>query len=138
MDTRDGLYKRIKLSPFDENGRWILLEDFTYYVWYKGSEEAITVPAGFIFNGMSIPRILWIAFQPMDSDTIIASLIHDHLFYTKQYSLRRSDYIFYEVLTVCGVFWLKRILLYIGLGFGSWHAFRKNTWISFKYDIIDP
>lgn len=32
MDTRDGLYKRIKLSPFDENGRWILLEDFTYYV----------------------------------------------------------------------------------------------------------
>jgi hypothetical protein len=113
LALRDGLFKRVKISPFDASGKWILLEEFVYHVGFKGSEETIVIPAGFIFNGMSIPRVFWGFVHPMSADTIIASLVHDYLFYTKMYSLDKSDYIFYEILTVCEVFWLEKILLYV-------------------------
>lgn len=125
LNLRDGLFARIKLSPFDEYGNWILLEDFTYYIWEKWSSEPIRIPAGFIFNGMSIPRFFWWAAHPLSCDTIVAALVHDYLFTTLMYSLERCDYIFYEVMEVCNVNPMKRVLLYVWLGFGSKYVYNK-------------
>lgn len=126
MIKRDWLFQRIAIAPFDHNGNWILLEEFTYHIGYKWSAEIIIVPAGFIFNGMSIPRIFWWFAHPMTSDTIIASLLHDYIFCTRQYSLEKSDYIFYDALRACQVNQYKAVLLYIGLGFWSWYVWKKD------------
>lgn len=126
MIKRDWLFQRIAIAPFDHNGNWILLEDFTYHIGYKWSHETIIVPAGFIFNWMSIPRIFWWFSHPMTSDTIIASLLHDYLFDTKMYSLERSDYIFYDTLLACQVNQYKAIVLYVWLWFGSWYVWNTK------------
>lgn len=114
------LYKRVKISPLPNKRQWILLEDFTYDLWFKGNKRRIKIPAWFIFNWASIPRIFHIVSTPMSNDTIIAALVHDYLFYTKQYSLSKSDDIFNEVMEVCWVNKIKRVLLYLWLKMWSW------------------
>lgn len=116
------LYARVKLSPFDNYWNWILLEDFTYYVGYKWSSEQITIPKGFIFNGMSIPRIFWWFANPMETDGIIASLIHDWLYEQQIYTLQQTDEIFHEVLIVCGMSMSKAGILFLWLKCGSWYT----------------
>lgn len=126
LTLRDGIFQRVAIAPFDHMGNWILLEDFTYHIWFKWSPETITVPAGFIFNWMSIPRLFWWFAHPMESDTIIASLVHDHCFYTRKYSLSKSDWIFYDALIACQVNKYKAFVLYRGLRLWSWYVWYKN------------
>ena len=59
-----------------------LVEDFTY-TWEKnGNSYKITVPAGFIFDGASVPRIAW-TISGIRPDGLIraAALIHDWIYH---------------------------------------------------------
>lgn len=49
------------------------------------SGDVIQIPKNFEFDGSSVPRFLWWAF-PSYGDFFFAALIHDYLYYTKQYS----------------------------------------------------
>ena len=110
-----GLYKRFKISPFDSTGKWIVLEDFEYHLQFKWSGNTIIIPAWFIFNWASIPRIFWVFFTPMDTDTIIASAVHDFLYEKKLFTRKKSDEIYYEVMTVCNTPSLKKVLQFLWL-----------------------
>ena len=62
---------------------------------------------------MSIPRIFWWFANPMETDVIIASLIHDWLYEQQIYTLQQTDEIFHEVLIVCGMSMSKAGILFL-------------------------
>lgn len=125
-----GLYKRVNFQPL-QNNKWMLTIPFTYYVGTKDSDHPINIEQGFVFDGASIPRIFHWIFTPMDTDTIIAALIHDKIFNTpelrQRYTLQEANDIFYEVMIVCWVNKAKAIALYLWLSVGSWYVRKKKT-----------
>jgi len=52
--------------------RWQLIEPFHC--------EGITVPAGYVFNGSSVPRLLWWLYPPSYAPAWEASCIHDYCY----------------------------------------------------------
>ena len=57
---------------------WEVLQSFTYEVGHLGSGESIEVPAGFVSDLASVPRIFW-PFLPPDGDYSQAAVLHDWL-----------------------------------------------------------
>ncbi len=92
------------LSP-QPNGRdWKLFRSFTYHIGTKYSREKIMVPAGFITDFATIPKLfLW--WLPYWAKYNKAPVIHDQLYKTKQImgkpiTQKRADDIFLEAMLV--------------------------------------
>lgn len=61
--------------------RWQLTKDFVVVVIYRdGFEEVVVVPIGYIFDGSSIPRILWWMFPPSYGPAWRAAAVHDFIY----------------------------------------------------------
>ena len=60
--------------------------------------QAIRVPAGFEFDGASIPRFFWRVVTPGRPWLLRASCIHDFMYERALYTKRRADKIFKEIL----------------------------------------
>ncbi len=86
---------------------WEVVQDFSYEVGCLGSGEKITVPAGFVSDLASVPRIFWTLFPP-DSSYSQAAVLHDWLCVKrgaveKSYDYKQVSYIFYESMLVLDV-----------------------------------
>ena len=68
------------------SGKYKLKEDFTF----SNSEGTWTVPAGFTFNGASVPRIPFVH-AIFGGKAIEASCLHDFLYKTKPCSRKTAD-----------------------------------------------
>ena len=119
------IYERLKISPIWRN-KWVLLEDFTYYTIAKWEWEEINIPKWFIFDWASIPRIFYIIGTPMATDTLIAAVIHDYLYKTQIKTRQESDDLFYNVMKLCKVFILKRVIYYLWVRIWWW-VIRNKT-----------
>ena len=101
---------------------WETVEKFTYEVGKLGSGEAITVPAGFITDLASIPRIFWI-FYPSDSNYSQASVLHDWMVVNKgyvdgrYYNYKQTTAIFFEAMGVLNVSYISRKIIYYSVLF---------------------
>lgn len=86
-----------------------LLAPFTYY----SSRGAITVPAGFVTDGASIPRIFWTALAQF-GPWFGAAIIHDFLYseFNTRFDRRTSDLLFKEAMFNAGLDWPRRELIY--------------------------
>jgi hypothetical protein len=74
----------------------LLLEDF-HYKTLRGTH--ITVKAGFVFDGASIPKCAWsIIGSPFSSTYIRSALIHDILYVTEAFDREFCDKLFKEML----------------------------------------
>lgn len=88
---------------------WQLLQPFMYDVGSEGSGNTITVPAGFITDGASVPRFLW-ALLPSWGSYSRAAVVHDFLCallnkgtpHPLAPTRQRADAILYEAMVVCG------------------------------------
>ena len=101
-----------------EDGRRRLLAPFKY----QNRDKLITVPAGFEFDGASIPKFAWsIIGGPFSSGNFRPSVIHDFLCVTEDHPLydRRHD-IFYEMLKIEGKSWWKRKIMKIAVVIWGW------------------
>jgi hypothetical protein len=65
-----------------------LVEDFT--------AAGVTVPAGFEFDGASVPRILWTLFNPV-GELFEASIVHDYMYENAIGTKQEADNKFYEI-----------------------------------------
>lgn len=66
------LFQRF-LKSFEAR-KWEVIEDYTLYLpWLN---ENVLVPKGFIFDGASVPRFLWLLVDPTGI-LFLGSLIHD-------------------------------------------------------------
>lgn len=72
-----------KDRPSIRSGRslWGVQREIKYQVGHDPT-EIITVPAGFVTDLTSVPRLVW-SFYPPDGPWVKAAVIHDFLYYTK-------------------------------------------------------
>jgi hypothetical protein len=86
-----------------------LLSPFTYISSYG----IITVPAGFITDGASIPRLFWTALMPF-GPYFAAAIIHDYLYsaFNIRFNREQSDLIFKEAMFNLGLDWPRREAIY--------------------------
>ena len=108
-----------------DDGRWILVEPFSYEIGDKGSGILISVPAGFVTDFASVPRILrWLI------DTVgthgKAAVLHDYLYSRGVPTRLIADAVFLEAMGVLGVPCLRRWLMFHGVRCGGWYAWRKH------------
>jgi hypothetical protein len=70
-------------------------------VMYGINGEHRIVPAGFNFDGATIPRCMWslAGFSPLDRDTLLAACIHDWLLSRKSMPRVMADAWFVSVLS---------------------------------------
>lgn len=108
-----------QLEPLS-NDTWKVLSEFDYCVGtVENPTDIIKVPAGFITDLASIPRIFWNILPPFGEYTK-ASIIHDYMYTTHCRPKEVADKIFLEAMEVLGVAsWRRNLMYYAVKYFGS-------------------
>jgi len=94
---------------------------------YRSSRGTITVPAGFVTDGASIPRVFWSILEPF-GPYFEAALIHDFLYspWNRRFTRRQADLIFKEAMFNSGLDWVRRETIYRAVRLGGWASFKGN------------
>ncbi|HFE7524033.1 TPA: DUF1353 domain-containing protein [Salmonella enterica subsp. enterica serovar Newport] len=92
---------------------WRVHEPFAFYLSDDNS-DVIEVPAGFITDLATIPRIFW-SLMPPDGKYAKAAIIHDYLYDNALRAKREADRIFLDGMTVQGVPKWKRTVMYLAV-----------------------
>lgn len=130
LDNRD--------APSIRAGRslWALRDDLTYQTGGDAT-ELVTVPAGFVTDLASVPRVVW-SFYPPDGPWVKAAIIHDFLYDTegsgvwykrqgisrgRSYSRAESDAILKEGMADRGIGRWEQLVIWAAVrigGKGGW------------------
>lgn len=115
--------KPLRVEAVDDTD-WKIIEEFDYYIGAVDSNAYVSVPAGYITDFASIPRVFWSILPPWGPYGK-AAVIHDFLCSDKYYMQRvagvvskvpvtrkRADDIFLEAMTVLGVSTATRNVIY--------------------------
>ncbi|MED62060.1 DUF1353 domain-containing protein [Salmonella enterica] len=89
---------------------WRVYEPFEFYLSDDNS-DVISVPAGFITDLVSVPRIFWTLLPP-DGKYAKAAIIHDWMYDNALRTKKEADKIFLDGMTVLGVPRWKRTIMY--------------------------
>ncbi|ECH9713658.1 DUF1353 domain-containing protein [Salmonella enterica subsp. enterica serovar Javiana] len=89
---------------------WRIHEPFEFYLSDDNS-DIISVPAGFITDLASVPRIFWTLLPP-DGKYAKAAIIHDWMYDNALRTKKEADLIFLDGMTVLGVPRWKRTIMY--------------------------
>lgn len=109
----------------DDGNHWKLLTEFDYERGLLGSGDIIRVPAGFITDFASVPKILWNILPPIGLAGK-AAVIHDWLYAGQQFSRAETDGIYLEAMAALGVGWAQRYAMYAGVRLGGWVAWKEH------------
>ncbi len=116
---------------------WILTEDWKYNI----DGEEYVIPAGFQFDGASIPKFLRTFFSPVGV-LLIGGLVHDYAYKYKtllevnkkktmgELTQKRADEIFRDINIIVNGFYSMNYLAYWSLrigGFVAWNGHRKRN-----------
>lgn len=94
-----------------------LLDDFRCFYDGKeikiGSGFLITVPRGFITDGVSSPKFAWPIVGPFGT-AFPAAIVHDWCFspFNDRFNWKESNWMFLKLMKSCGVPFWKRQLIY--------------------------
>ncbi|EEH9150712.1 DUF1353 domain-containing protein, partial [Salmonella enterica subsp. enterica serovar Kentucky] len=89
---------------------WRVYEPFEFYLSSDNS-DAIEVPAGFVTDLASVPRIFWTLLPP-DGKYAKAAIIHDYMYDNALRTKKEADRIFLDGMIVLGVPKWKRMIMY--------------------------
>lgn len=124
----------------NEEWLWVNDKDFRYYVWEDNGDDYVDVPSWYVFDWASVPMVLWMLIQKVETDTITSACLHDYLYTDyRKYGRIKSDLIFYESLMVYNIprelknkkyfeafiLTMKYILMTIWLLLFSWFVWYK-------------
>ena len=84
----------------------------------------LTIRAGFVTDGASVPRGLWNVLPPFGRYSQ-AALLHDWLYYSGEYTRAAADRLFLDAMRSCGVPLWKRWVMYSGVRMGGWVAWNR-------------
>lgn len=88
-------------------------DDFPWERGYLGSGDVITIPKGFLTDGVSAP---WYAEWALPIDDMLpAAVLHDWLLSQLQWEKRLVDLEFKQAMKACGVPCLTRELAYLAV-----------------------
>ncbi len=101
------------------DGRIQLDEPLYQNIWLmQGVEFRVVVPAGFVSDGASIPRLFWaIIGPPIGSSHLLPAIVHDYLCeQARDYNERvLGDAVFFKLLRDFDVPRWRRTLMYIAV-----------------------
>jgi hypothetical protein len=91
-----------------------------WYFWV--GNVAYWIPAGYIFDGASIPRIFWTLIgSPFQPDFWAAALAHDWLYLTHLVGRKIADDVIYQILRQSGVNTFKAHVIWAAVrGCAAW------------------
>ncbi|EBV2374764.1 DUF1353 domain-containing protein [Salmonella enterica] len=92
---------------------WRVYEPFEFYL-SEDNSDAISVPAGFVTDLATVPRIFW-SVMPPDGKYAKAAIIHDYLYDNALRTKKEADLIFLDGMAVLGVPKWKRIVMYLAV-----------------------
>ena len=116
---------------------WVLTEDWKYNI----DDEEYVIPAGFQFDGASIPKFLRTFFSPVGV-LLMGGLVHDYAYKYKtllkknkkdtmgELTQKRADEIFRDSNIIVNGFYTMNRLAYWSLrigGFMAWNGHRKRN-----------
>ncbi|EGA3604982.1 DUF1353 domain-containing protein [Salmonella enterica] len=107
---------------------WRVHEPFAFYLSDDNS-DVISVPAGFVTDLATIPRIFW-SVMPPDGKYAKAAIIHDYLYDNALRTKKEADLIFLDGMTVLGVPKWKRTIMYWAVrlfGRGNYHGHQQTA-----------
>jgi hypothetical protein len=111
----------------DEDGKIREIElcrDWWIEIFYKGRWISIWIPAGYTFDGASIPRMFWsIIGSPFDPVFWAAALIHDWLYLMHQLPRSVADEVLRLALIQCEAFGLQARIMWAAVrscGYPAW------------------
>lgn len=107
------------LPPSFQPPRWEVWEGFRYAVGsLEAPEEVIEVPAGFKFDGASVPWVFRMLVPMAHPNYIQATALHDRMLESKAYTRKHCDLVFHEALGVLGMprFWRGAMYCAVRLG----------------------
>lgn len=116
------------LSPVNGSGKWEIKKPFRYWIHKLHEGPVVTVPAGFVTDFASIPRMFWNILPPWGKYGK-AAIVHDYLYQTGLYPKKRCDLIFLEAMELLGVNWFVRNTMYQAVnwfGFVAWNGHREK------------
>lgn len=98
---------------------------------FANTEVMIEVKKGWYTDGGSVPRWLWNILPPVGTKAFKAYILHDALWqcrvqYKGMYSMDFTNAILDEANKDCGVSWLRRKLIQIGVS--KWTYFAWHKW----------
>jgi len=137
----------IPITKRGERRRWLLKEEWSFGLILRAQDYII--PAGFIFDGASIPRIFWNILSPTGY-LFLAGLIHDFIYkysflytrnvypdgdigriYKERYNQKGADYIFEDLANKISmdskIFTRASLLALRGFGSFTWNRYRKEN-----------
>lgn len=97
-----------------------------YVTTIPGVLHVVEIPAGYRFDGASIPRLAWsIIGAPFEPDFCLAACVHDwyceHSHESGDYQARViGDAVFLALLKQAGVPRRRRVLMYMAVRLNSW------------------
>ncbi|EBG1926342.1 DUF1353 domain-containing protein [Salmonella enterica] len=92
---------------------WRVYEPFEFYI-SDDSSDVISVPAGFVTDLATVPRVFW-SVMPPDGKYAKAAIIHDYLYDNALRTKKEADLIFLDGMAVLGVPKWKRIVMYLAV-----------------------
>lgn len=108
---------------FAGNQKWLVLAPYSYTT-KRG--ERIEIPAGFVTDLTSIPRLLWSLYPP-HGNYLPAAVVHDYLYWLQDRERGKCDAILGEAMEACeGVSRLTRWVVMRGVRIGGWASFRGH------------
>lgn len=109
-----------------EEWGYLLLSDYEFS--YRGVKYK--VPAGFWFNGASIPKLFWqVICSPFDPRILEAALVHDWLYTSKILEREQADE--YLLCSLKGFNRLQEVAIHRAVRLGGGLAWRDN-----KLDLL--
>lgn len=117
------------VEPLPDGRNWRLVEEFEF--WYEDKEErrTIKIPAGFVTDFASVPRLFWNALPPWGKYGK-AAVVHDYCYRTGCLSRKKCDQIFLEGMRVLGVPFWKRHVMYWAVRLFGGYAYKGRSYTS--------
>ena len=111
------IFDQPEAEAVPHTNRMRLTEDFCFY--YNG--KAYWIPAGFTWDGASIPRAVWsIIGAPSEPDFWAATLVHDWVYLTHIFSRAETDEALFQILGESDVsLWRRRCIWAAVRAFGG-------------------
>lgn len=108
---------------FVDGKHWELTEDLTLTT---PAGDVIVVPAGFVTDFASIPRVFWSLIGDPGGPWAPAAVVHDYLYRTGLLPRAEADAIFRDVMAIHGIRGTKRWVMWATVRAAGWLAYEKD------------
>ena len=115
------------VKPLPKQNLYELVEPLVFWIVYDDDYSRCEVPAGFVFDGASVPRFFWrVVSTPFQPKVMRAACIHDYLYRNHIVEKDVADEKFKSVLIADGVDKERAETMFTGVRLGGKSAYRNG------------